>query len=153
MDREELDEILRKHKLWLAEDYHSGKRADLQHVDLHGADLCDYDLRHADLRDADLRDIDLRRAAMQGVLLCRSDLRGSLLDFSCWPLSCGSFRVVADERLVFQLLCHVARLDVSKLPESSKGRKAVEEIRRRGWGDWFCKHRNDIEPIKEVDGE
>ena len=46
--REELDQFLRKHKLWL-DDEEGGERADLCEADLRGANL-----RGADLREADL---------------------------------------------------------------------------------------------------
>ena len=55
----------------------------------------------ADLRDADLRDADLLGA----------DLRDADLDFSCWPLWCGSKNVKVDNRLVFQLAAHICVLD------------------------------------------
>ena len=53
-----------------------------------GVDLYEADLHGADLRDADL-------------------------DFSAWPFFCGSFGVKVDDRLIAQLFCHWARLDVS----------------------------------------
>ena len=55
-------------------------------------------LRHANLQDADLQDANLRHAD---------------LDFSVFPLWCGSFGMKVDDRLVTQLLGHIARLDYS----------------------------------------
>ena len=53
--KEELAEMLRKHKLWInGED--GGERADLSDADLRRADLRYADLRYADLRDANLSD-------------------------------------------------------------------------------------------------
>ena len=49
-------------------------------------DLSDADLRYADLRDA--------------------DLRYANIDFSCWPLWCGSIGVKIDENQARQLLAH-----------------------------------------------
>lgn len=46
---------------------------------------------HANLRDADLRDADL--------------------DFSVFPLWCGSFKMVVDDRLVRQLVYHLLKLN------------------------------------------
>ena len=61
-----------------------------------GETLTGAHLRGADLWQADLWQADLRRADLQGVDL----------DFSCWPLWCGSLRVRIDERLAKQLLYH-----------------------------------------------
>jgi len=80
--------------------------ADLRGAELRGADLRDTDLRGADLRGADLRDTDLRGADLRG-----ADLRGADLDFSVFPLWCGSFYMKVDVNFVKQLLYHVCRLD------------------------------------------
>ena len=58
--KEELNEILRKHALWLCGDP-DGERADLSGADLSGADL-----RWANLYWADLRWADLTRANLTG---------------------------------------------------------------------------------------
>ena len=76
------------------------RRADLRRADLRRADLSDADLRHADLSDADLRGADLRRA----------DLRGADLDYSCYPLWCGSLHLKADKRLACQLAYHLCSM-------------------------------------------
>ena len=61
ISKEELDEILEKHKKWVkGED--GGKRADLYGANLRGADLLG-----ANLRGADLRNAYLRGAKLQGV--------------------------------------------------------------------------------------
>ena len=67
--RNELEIILRKHKLWLI-DNSDGQRADLRDADLLGADL-----RWADLRWADLQGADLRMANLWGADLRMADLR------------------------------------------------------------------------------
>ena len=67
--RNELEIILRKHKLWLI-DHSDGQRADLRDADLLGADL-----RWADLRWADLQGADLRMANLWGADLRMADLR------------------------------------------------------------------------------
>jgi hypothetical protein len=43
--------------------------------------------------------------------LGRADLSGANLDFSCWPLWCGTKGVKVDMKIVRQLLAHVAVLD------------------------------------------
>ena len=58
----------------------------------------------------------------------RADLRGANLqdadlDFSCWPLWCGSKNVKVDNRLVFQLAAHICVLDCDT-PEF----KAIKEF-------------------------
>ena len=64
MKQEELNEVIRKHKLWL-NGKQGGKRAclygrylgflSMKNADLRGADMSFVDLTHADLRHADLR--------------------------------------------------------------------------------------------------
>jgi len=80
MNKEKLNKILKEHKQWIGNV--GGKRANLQ----------DANLRNADLRNADLQDADLRNAN---------------LDFSCWPLWCGSLGVKLDIKQKRQLLYHV----------------------------------------------
>lgn len=124
MTQEELNSMLKKHKLWLAGEEAGERadlrdtnlqRADLQRADLQGADLQWADLRGADLRGADLRDTNLRDTNLRGANLQRAnlqgaDLRGSTLDRSCWPLWCGSLGAIGDENLCTQLAYHLARL-------------------------------------------
>ena len=88
MNQKKLWEILDKHKKWLdGED--GGEKANL---------------RGADLRDANLRDADLWRANLRG-----ADLWGANLDYSCWPLWCGSLGVKIDKRIFCQLAYHLCR--------------------------------------------
>lgn len=81
--------------------------ANLRDADLYGADLRWADLRWADLRGANLRWADLRRADLRGADLRGADLRGANLDFSCWPLWCGSKGVKLDTAQVDQLCLHL----------------------------------------------
>ena len=83
MEQEKLDEILKKHGLWLKSET-GGERADL---------------RWANLRWANLNRADLSRA----------DLRGVDLDFSCLPLWCGSLDVHFDDRQLYQIAYHLVR--------------------------------------------
>lgn len=100
MDKSELEKILSEHKKWIDTNLTEGKQADLLDADLRGADLRSEDLRSADLRGADLRGADLQNA----------DLRGADLDYSCWPLWCGSFDVIVDKKIATQLVYHFCRL-------------------------------------------
>ena len=104
-------------------------------------------LRGANLRGADLYGADLYGADLRGANLYGADLRGADLDFSCWPLWCGSKNVKADDRLVAQLIFHVTRLDISCC--SGGVREAVEHIRAMAVSDLFCEYRSDVSKIEE----
>lgn len=136
MTNEELKLVLEKHKQWIACEP-DGKRADLQYADLQYADLHNADLRgadlqyanlqHAKLTGADLRGADLRGAELRGATLHGATLAGADLDYSSWPLWCGSLNVKIDKRIACQLLYHALRamqsvddpevLDVCALPQ------------------------------------
>lgn len=101
MTQEELNVILDKHKKWLNGEA-GGKGADLSK-----ANLCEADLRGADLY--------------------RADLCGANLDYSCWPLWCGSLDVKVDARIARQLAYHFCRLACDD-PEYLEARKAIAEF-------------------------
>ena len=84
--------------------------ADLRGADLRGADLRGADLRGADLRGADLRRADLSDANLSDANLRGADLRGADLDYSCYPLWCGSLHLKADKRLACQLAYHLCSM-------------------------------------------
>ncbi len=108
MKQEKLQKILEAHKKWInSED--DGVRANLRGADLRGADL----------RGADLSGANLRRANLRG-----ADLRGADLDFSCWPLWCGSLAVKVCKRIAVQLAYHFCRLDCDD-PEYIAARNAI----------------------------
>ena len=91
--------------------------ADLQEADLRGADLQDANLQRTDLQDADLRDADLRGADLRDANLQYADLRGADLDYCGYELSCKTIGIIADSRLVSQLLYHLCQMDVQDCPE------------------------------------
>jgi len=101
--------ILAQHELWL-ENNNNGQRANLQHADLRDANLQHADLQHADLQHANLQHADLQHA----------DLRDANLDFSCFPLWCGSFKIKVDDNILEQLLTHIIRLDISRCSQKNK---------------------------------
>lgn len=78
--------------------------------DLRGADLSDANLSNADLSDASLRGADLRGANLSDADLRGADLRGADLDYSCYPLWCGSLHFKADKRLACQLAYHLCSM-------------------------------------------
>ena len=89
--------------------------ADLSDADLSDADLSDADLRGANLRSADLRGADLGGANLRGADLGGANLRGANLrcadlDYSCYPLWCGSLHLKADKRLACQLAYHLCSM-------------------------------------------
>ena len=133
MEENQLKNILKRHQKWII-DEPGGERADLQGADLREADLREADLRGADLREADLRganlwEADLRRADLRGANLWEADLLGADLreaglDYSCWPLWCGSFGVRVCKRIAAQLAYHFCRLDCDD-PEVIAAQNAI----------------------------
>lgn len=103
MTQEELNMILDKHRKWL-NDEEGGERANLGGADLYEANLYEANLCGADLREA--------------------NLHGANLDYSCWPLWCGSLDVKVDARIARQLAYHFCRLDCDD-PEYLEARKAI----------------------------
>lgn len=121
MNKDKLHETLEKHKRWL-NGKEGGNQADLRNANLGGADLRNANLRDADLRNANLWDADLKDADLRG-----ADLRGADLDYSCWPLWCGSLGVKVDARIAKQLAYHFCRLDCDD-PEYQAAREAIKDF-------------------------
>lgn len=84
MNQEKLNKIIESHKKWLNGE-HGGERADLSGADMSGADLTRADLTYA-------------------------DLSGANIDYSSWPLWCGSLNVIVDTRISRQLAYHFLRV-------------------------------------------
>ena len=103
----DLEKTLAEHKKWLESNLKEGKPANL-----HRASLCGADLRGADLYDANLRG---------------ANLRGADIDYSCWPLWCGSFDVIVDRRIAAQLAYHFCRL-ICDDPEVVQCQKALHKL-------------------------
>jgi hypothetical protein len=78
MTQAELNEIVRKHGLWLRGD-DGGAKADLARADLARADLAGADLAGANLAGADLAGADLAGADLAGANLAGADLAGANL--------------------------------------------------------------------------
>jgi uncharacterized protein YjbI with pentapeptide repeats len=83
----------------------------LRGADLRWADLSGADLRWANLSEANLSEANLSGAYLRGANLSEANLRGADLDYSCWPLWCGSKKVKVDMRIVYQLIAHICVLD------------------------------------------
>ena len=103
MEEKQLNKILELHQKWINKEP-GGERADLRGADLRGADLRGVDLWGADLRGA--------------------DLRGADLDYSYWPLWCGSLGVRVCKRIAAQLAYHFCRLDCDD-PEVIAAQNAI----------------------------
>ena len=103
---------------------------DLRGADLSGAVLSGADLSGADLSDADLRSADLRDADLSGAVLRGAVLRDADLDYSCWPLWCGSKSVKVDVKIAAQLAAHFCALDCED-KSYQKAKKAILKFARK----------------------
>ena len=114
ISEDELREILEKHEKWLNDDTNGEKAsllcADMRGVDMREANLRGVDMRGAFLQGADMRGADMLWVDMLGAFLQGADMRGADIDFSCWPLWCGSLDVTVDKRIAAQLAYHFCRL-------------------------------------------
>lgn len=90
MDSNILNEILDKHKKWM-NDEEGGERANLSNSNL----------SYSNLRNSNLRGSDLSHSN-----LSYSDLREADIDYSAWPLWCGSLKAYVDDYIAIQLLYH-----------------------------------------------
>ena len=95
MTQEVLNEFLAKHELW-QKGKKEGKLANLQYASLQYASLQDADLRGANMQEVNILNANLRKA----------DMRGANIDYSAWPLWCGSLKAHVDDRIAIQLLYH-----------------------------------------------
>ena len=94
--------------------------------DLRGANLYKADLTGANLSGADLTEANLHKANLSG-----ANLRGANLDFSCWPLWCGSLGVIIDEQQARQMAYHLAailpeEIEITGLREFANGWKGIQ---------------------------
>ena len=124
MTPEELKRILNLHKKWL-DNEEGGECADLRSANLSSANLRSANLRHADLSSADLRSANLSCADLRHADLRCTDLRCADLDFAAWPLWCGSLNVLADDRLLAQLIYHSLAVNAP----ATKTLRAIPELR------------------------
>ena len=114
MTPEQIKQILDKHRLWL-KDAPEGERANFINANLRWANLSRADLSRADISWA--------------------NLRGADIDYSCWPLWCGSRAVKTDQRLRKQLLAHVADT-IDHAPDRAEEEVAIYDLIRpfvKGW--------------------
>lgn len=86
--------------------YANLRNANLSYANLNNADLYNANLSYANLSYANLSKADLSYANLSYADLRDADIRGADIDYSNWPLWCGSFGVIIDERQAKQLLVH-----------------------------------------------
>ena len=98
--------------------------ANLEGANLKGANLVNAKLKGASIKGANLEDADLEYANFMGVNLKGANLKGANIDYSCWPLWCGSFDVEVDRNVAAQLAYHFCRLDCDD-PEYIMARNAI----------------------------
>ena len=103
---------LREANLWRADLREANLReANLWRADLREANLWRANLWRANLWRANLWRANLREADLRGANLREANLREADLDYSCWPLWCGSLDVRVCKRIAAQLAYHFCRLD------------------------------------------
>ncbi|MBR2132045.1 MAG: pentapeptide repeat-containing protein [Oscillospiraceae bacterium] len=120
--KEELEQFLRKHKLWLDDDP-EGERANLSEADLREADLSGANLSEADLREADLSGANLIGADLSG-----ANLSGANLDFSCLPLWCGSLGAHFDDRQLTQIAYHLVKAGLKSKNASDETKTELAKL-------------------------
>ena len=85
------------------------RSANLSYANLRSANLSGAELKYANLSGANLRSANLSGAELKYANLKGVDLSGANLDYSSWPLWCGSLSVKIDKRIFCQLLYHTLR--------------------------------------------
>ena len=53
-----------------------------------------------------MRSANMRSANMRGADMRSADMQGADIDYSAWPLWCGSLKAHVDDRIAIQLLYH-----------------------------------------------
>jgi uncharacterized protein YjbI with pentapeptide repeats len=125
MNRETLNETIMNHAKYLNGDA-DGVRANLSGTDLSGTNL-------------------------RGANLSGSDLSGADIDYSCWPIWCGSLDVVVDKRIAVQLAYHFCRL-ICDDPEYISARNSLINFANQFHRADECGKLERIE-VKEEKGE
>ena len=101
MTQEELNEVLRLHKLWLNHKK-GGKKAN----------LCNKNLSH----------LSLDRASLNG-----ASLNGANIDFSCLPLWCGSLTAHFDDRQLTQIAYHLVKAGLHSKNASEETKRVLSK--------------------------
>ena len=119
-----LNTIILLHKKWLNGEP-EGKKADLSNTNLSNTNLHGANLHGADLHGAILSGANLNGANLNDANLNDAILRGADVDFSSWPLWCGSLKgVKVDSRIARQLAYHLCSV-VCDDPEFISARNQI----------------------------
>ena len=159
MNTEELENILRLHKMWLNGN-ENGVRANLSYANLGGSDLRDADLSYANLNyvnlseanlsyanlssanlsyanlsSANLSDADLGGSDLSGADLSYANLSSANLSYAdlymtTWPLWCGSKNARIDISIASQLAAHFCCLRCDD-PEYQKAKEALLPLAKK----------------------
>ena len=113
ISKEKLEEILKKHKIWLY-DEEDGEQADLSYTDLRGVNLRDAFLGYSNLKGADLRGANLSHADLRGVNLNGADLREADLKYADLQYAKLKYANLNDANLRLAKLGHVELRDVQR---------------------------------------
>ena len=113
---------------------------DLNGIDLTNANLSAANLTMADFTGADLTYANLTGANLTGADLRRANLTSTNIDYSCWPLSCGSIGVKVDKKIAVQLMYHACALDCDD-PEYREARAKVLDFANQ-------MHRTDVKRLE-----
>ena len=135
--QEELEVLLRKHKLWL-ENKEGGERADLTGANLKWADLTGANLTRANLTWANLTGANLTWADLTGANLTRAnltwaDLTGANLtranlDYSSIPLWCGSLKANFDDIQLIQIAYHLVKAGLNSNNASEETKTELKKL-------------------------
>lgn len=98
-----------------------------EQTDLQNAILTRSDLSRAHFCTSSLRNAEMNLCKMYLTDFSGTDLSGANLDFSAWPLWCGTGHVIADARLAEQLAAHFCALNCDD-PEYLVARAAILEF-------------------------
>ena len=124
MNTEELENILRLHKMWLNGN-ENGVRANLSYANLGGSDLRDADLSYANLNYVNLSEANLSYANLSSANLSYADLY-----MTTWPLWCGSKNARIDISIASQLAAHFCCLRCDD-PEYQKAKEALLPLAKK----------------------
>ena len=135
ISQEELDEIIKKHQIWLIGDI-DGTRMHLEDYDLSGLDFAGMMLDDAILKGCNLREADFGGACLVGVLFNKSDVTDA--HFSSADVHNANFQEAIGTETTELMNIPMACPDTG----SFIGWKKVEIYGENGWVDdyGFCKY-------------
>ncbi len=87
---------------------------------------------------------DFSHANLSMANLSRANLSGAGIDFSSWPLWCGSLEVKLDDKQIIQLLFHALA------PVTKENSAELVGLRNQALPILNKFHRNDVERLKEL---